>query len=471
MIIGVVVCVVLFALAYQTLVPGRIIDSSAGRPDPEPVEAVRSEQEQVLGLVTAIEPFTPRSITVMLLESGRSERFTMTDITTVQNRHGSTIGFGEVDLGQIVEVVFDADTREMAAISLSGRAWEQQNRSNLNINLEAATITIGNQVYTYSSRTLVLNQGQPFSISLINPEDILTLVGYEDKIWSIRIDSGHGFVRFDNADRVENGTVAVGNITFTALENSRSISVIEGVHRVIIDGQNIDTFVVDVVVRQGETVVVDLADVIFRSGTLQIIVNEPDATILLNGEPAMLENSLVELEFGTHILRVERPGFLPIQQEIELAQSFMRIEINLERDVQEAQILIETFPSESQIFVNGTLTGVSPVTIEVDFGPVSIIARRAGYEDRPLQITVDENSPRQYLMQLFQLPMHPPDLTQPPGGTDLPPPGQLPPLPSDWEPVPSPTIPSDWDEPSLPPPNSVWPPPPEDLPVPPNLFE
>ena len=491
MLIGVVVCITLFALAYQTLVPDRIMAGNPPSADESgQPEFVRLDHDRVLGMVTAMETFGHRVMTVHLLDSGRASRFNMTDTTTVTDRRGNPIAFGEINLGQIVEIDFNASTMDMSSVALSGRAWEQTHRGNFIIDLEAATLTIGNQVYSYSSRTLVLSNNEHFSIGLINPEDTITIVGYDDKIWSIRIEGGHGFIRFANAERIVNGTITIGNSVFVTLEDldNQPVSVMEGTHRVIVNGQNIETFMADVVVRQGQTVVVDLtADMTLRHGTLQLILNEPTADIFINGEQVELENTTVQLEFGTHLLRAEAAGFIPIQEEIVMEQPFMQIELMLARDESAAQILIETFPSDAQIFLNHAYMGNSPITIEVEFGANSIIARRAGYEDQTLNIMVDAASPRQYLLHLVQLPMHLPPFENQPGFNN----NYLPPPPPDVTPIPNQQIPPDWPPPPPPPPPPPlppqqpqqpdwpppppqddefpdWPPRPEDLPFPPG---
>lgn len=455
MIIGVVVCVTLFALAYQTLVPPRITGYTPPPTQNNPSEFVRQERETVTGMVTALNTLGSGSISLHLLDSGRSNQFNMTNTTSIQDRRGQPIGFAELHLGQIVDVTYDVNTRDMSAIALNVRAWEQQ-PSSFGINLENATVTIGNRVYTYSSRTLVLNRGEPFSIPLINPEDIITMVGIDDKIWSIRIDSGHGFIHFYNTDRVIGGTVTIGNTIHTALDDDRPIAVVEGVHRVIVNGQNIDTFVAYVVVNQGQTVAVNLVETALRYGTVQLLLYPPDAAVFINGEPAELDGNIVELEYSTHLLRVEAPGYIPIQQEFDLYQPFLRLEIELERDITGASILIQTFPSDAQVFINDAFVGHSPITVEIEFGNNTIIARRAGYEDRHHHIWVDETSPREFLLPMTQLPMHLPAVSPiPPGGQP-----HLPPMQPGVTPIPSPTIPPPWPE------TQTWPPAPEDLPLP-----
>ncbi|MCL1988352.1 MAG: PEGA domain-containing protein [Firmicutes bacterium] len=456
MVIGVAVCITLFIVAYQTLVqPNAIVAVPQERPpETDLTTFVRPEHEQTLAMITGINLFVPQTVDVHFLESGRSERLSMTETTTVQNRFGSPIGFGELNLGQIVDITFDINTLDLANISISGRAWEEQ-LTNFTINLDNATITVGNQVYSYSSRTLILNRNEPFSIALVNPEDLITLVGFQDKVWSLRVDSGNGFVNFINYDRIVGGTVAIGNSIFRPLDDSGAIPVLEGTHRAIIDGQNIDTFPANIVIRQGETLTVDLANVVFRLGNLQVVVtNQSDATILINGSPAVIENTLIELEYGTHILRVEYPGFIPIQQEITITQPFTRMEFELQPDAPaEALILIESFPTAAQIFVNDAFVGNSPLTTTVTFGNNTITARMLGYEDRIIPIVVDETSARQFLLHLNQiaptLPTLPPPIATAPPGGELPS-TVLPPLPPTMTPIPPPTLEPDYSAPTIP---------------------
>jgi len=450
MIVGVVVCVTLFAVGYNTLVAPRIRAESVATIPTEPeVEFVRAEYEQFLGMITDIDRFAPGGLTIHLIESGRNDRFAMSENTSVVDRRGFPMGFGELALGHIVQISVDPNTGNTAAVALSAHAWEIQ-PSNFNIDLNATTITVGNRVYGYNSNILVLNQGEPTSIALVGRGDSITMRGIDDTVWSVRVDTSTGFIRFDNANRIVEPTVTVGNFIHTTIEPGRLISVPEGLHRVIVNGQNIDTFARDVVVRQGETVGVDLAvESSLRQGTLQLILNEPNASVFLNGMEVQLENTMVEVEFGEYVLRVEADGFLPIQEDIIIEQPFTRLDLNLERDTpaETAVILIETFPSGALISVGDFIVGNSPVSMQIHHGSHTITAQLAGHEERSLHIVVDQTSQRQYLIPLTQIgfqPQPPPALTPTPMPT-MPPGGQqvLPPISPEVTPIPSPTIPAE----------------------------
>ena len=133
-----------------------------------------------------------------------------------------------------------------------------------------------------------------------------------------------------------------------------------------------------------------------------------------------------------------------------MTQTFMRLDLDLVRDVETFQVLVETFPSDAQLFLNGVLVGNSPRTVEVERGINQIIARRAGYEDRPHNFIVDSASPMHILLHLVQLPTQLPPFPSPspfPPGHQEPPtgPGYLPPLPPDWGPIPTPPILEPWE--------------------------
>ena len=426
LLIGVAVCVALFMFALQNFVPPRItgIPEAGVASDRNGNDANgddTAELNHAFGMITAMNTFDPRSLDLLLLDSGRTERFDVTGTTTVRNRHGITIGFSELRVGQIVDVYFGAGARQISTVSLNDSAWERQLSGNFNIDSSARRIVVAGQAYTFSTQTIVRNQqGAPSSISQINPEDTITIVGYQDKIWSIRIDSGKGFIDFANIDHIIEGTVAIGTLIFVPLEEDLVIPIEEGTHRMVIEGQNIERFIRYVSVRQGQTSTVDLTEAESRRGTLQVISNVPTASVFINGELVVLDQTLIELEHGEYTIRLEHPGFIPVQQTFTMNQTIMRIELNLQPDTPGREIAITTNPTGAEIFLDGVFMGYSPIMIRAEFGNRTVVARMAGFDDRPLHFIADANSPNQYFLTLERAVVQQQEPAPPPAVEDLP---------------------------------------------------
>jgi len=418
LLIGVAVCIILFVVAYRNFVPPRVGGDTSPRataspsPNDENDEDIYQDWEDLehaFGMITAMNTFEPRTLDILLLEDGSTQRFSVIEASRVSNRQGTTIGFSELSVGQIVDLYFDVESRNLATVSISNNAWEQQQSGNFTINLENETITLGNQTYSYSNQTLVLNQGARIAIDQITTADALTLVGYQNKVWSIRLESNHGFIQFENIDFIIDGTISIGATVFMNLEDEEPIPLPEGMHRLVVEGQNIERLIRYVVIRQGETAVIDLSELELRHGTIQVITNVQSPAVFIDGSPVALDNTLLGLEFGTYTIRVEHPGYIAIEHSFVLDQTLLRLEFTLEADVPGRNIAIDTIPTNAQIFVDGVFIGNSPLVVRVEFGNRTIVARMEGYEDRPLHFIADENSPAQYFLPLepvWQPPVH-----------------------------------------------------------------
>jgi len=489
LLIGVAVCVALVVFGYQHIIGDSDespFSNIVSRPTttPRPAQIILSDRitsETTIGMIVSMEPFTePRIVTLHLLESGRREHFQVPSSTSVVNRHGTVISFGELSLGQIVDIQFDSNTNDVSSLNLSNRAFMFSNQRGLNFDSDTTKISMGNRVYDLSSQTMILNQGEQPSLSNIKPEDVFTVWGYGDKIWSLRLDSGNGFIHFENVDMVTNAnlTIASANI-FRLLESDTTITMGEATHRILVTGENIQPFHRDVLVRQNQTTTIDLTEVTPLSSNIQLMLNnssgggwvnaatQTDVSVFINGSAVDFAGSFIPYEYGTHTLRVERTGFIPIQQEIDIVVPVQRIEVEMIREIPIARIEIETFPSDAEIFLDHALIGSSPTFIEVENGNYLIVARKPGYEDYRLSIEVTNTSPRRYMITMRQLPAHIPEPTPTP--TPSPTPFDPTPTATPWpdlpphlqEPVPTPVIPQDWDWPSNPadsiiPPELEW---------------
>jgi len=314
-----------------------------------------------------------------------------------------------------VDVHFDIDSRNLAEVSMNDNAWQQQHSGGFTIDVANETITVdGNRHYTFSNHTLVLNQGVRIPIDQITTADSITIIGVQNKVWSILVDSRPGFVQFENIDFIVDGTITIGTL-FMPLEDDEPIPLPDGMHRLIVEGQNIERLVRYVVIRQGETAVIDLSELELRHGTIQVIANVQNPIVFINGAQVTLDNTLLELEFGEYSIRVEHSGFIAVERTFTLEQSLLRLEFTLEADVPGRDIAIDTIPTNAQIFLDGVFMGNSPLVIRAEFGNRTIIARMEGYEDRPLHFIADANSPAQYFLPLEpvwqpQVPDVPPEI-------------------------------------------------------------
>ena len=372
-----------------------------------------------------------RRLTLMDVNTRLSRDFTVLDTAIILSRASSPMTFNDLRIGHILDISYDPREMEIHNINESVQAWERRSRTNVMVDMNSATITIGNESWNFNSQTLVLYQGRTFPIAQIRPIDSVTVSGFGDTAWFVQLDAGHGFLRFTNTDMITNGTLMIGTHLFYALADvTDQLTLSEGTHRILVDGSNIEAFIQYVDIEQGRTVTVNLADVQFRLATLTIIVSPIDADVLINGEIHDVTEP-ASLEFGEHIIRVESPGFYPQEETIVITNVNNNLRFELEEIIVDGQVRIHTTPPNAEVFIDGVFVGYSPITATVRPGEHQINVRMRGHSDMNYLIDVPPLEPgeRPIERHFWLLPaVHPDDLG--PSGPVVPlptdPPAQLP---------------------------------------------
>jgi len=473
LILGVGICLTIFIAVSQAI--GRSPSGGGGnnsnahlqtQPTPPPAlpTVVRPDRRDFTAMVTEIDHFSdPRIITFMDVRDRRIRHFPVADNVSLSTRHGRPMTFGELRIGQLVEVAYDGNNQEVFIINDSVQAWEHRSRTNVQINIEESTVTLGNQIFNFNSQTLITYRGELFSIAQITTNDTITMTGIGDTVWTITVDAAHGFLQLVNADIVVNGRIRVdtNNSTniFRSLEDvTESITLVEGTHRIIVEGANIETFIQDIIIEQGRTYDLNLGEVVLRPARLHLHVQPSYAEIFINGE-LFDGTSPALLTFGEHHIRVESEGYLPQEQTINIYRDVAHIQFDLVRIVRDYTLVIFTTPTNAQVFINNEFIGYSPITRQVHPGTHHITVRLSGHLDSNSSVYVAEGTTEAVTRHLLLSTtmgnewIVPPHTVDPiPTPTPLPaitpPPQGIPGYQIQPTPVPTPSIPSLPIEPS-----------------------
>ena len=456
-LLGVGVCLTVMVVIAQNFLDnppeiGAVPSPTPGFENGPTIPVGSVELRQLTALVEGISLVgASRRLTLMDVNTRLSRDFTVLDTAIILSRAGSPLTFNDLRIGHILDVSYEARDMEIHNISESVQAWERRSRTNVMVDMDTATITVGNESWNFNSQTLVLYQGRTFPIAQIRPIDSVTVSGFGDTAWFVQLDAGHGFLRFTNTDMIANGTLMIGTHLFYALADvTEQLTLSEGTHRILVDGSNIESFIHYVDIEQGRTVTINLADVQFRLANLTIIVSPIDADVLINGELHDVTEP-AELEFGEHFIRVESPGFYPQEETIEITNVNNILRFELEEIIMDGQVRVHTTPPNAEVYIDGVFVGYSPITATVRPGERHINVRMRGHSDMNYLIDVPPLEPgeRPIERHFWLLPAtHPDDVG--PGAPVVPLPTIEPPTieppaptPTPWEtqPIPTPAFP------------------------------
>jgi hypothetical protein len=452
LLVAVAVCILLFVLAFQTI---RRTPIAANTPAPTatvaPNSPIASNPSAILdqryfrsfsGLITGLQNM-PNKITVLNIETDRDLSYDVTGNVNIENRYGNAMAYNELRPGMILEVGFDSQSSALVSLTESTKAWELKSKSNIKIDVATSSISLGNEKYVFNSQTLVMYKDEPYPISQISSVDTVSLTGYGNDVWCVRVEGSHGFLKIENIDKVINGNITVDNSFSRAVTDvTEPVTLVEGLHSVVVQGENIKPFSVTVNIRPDQTETVSLLDVELLPGLLDIVPSEPDSTIIIDGM-AVTGPGPFEVSFGEHSVRVEKDGFLPVEQTVNVSQARQSIDILLSRVVLNAKLWIATIPTPAEVYVDDEFVGNSPLSHELTVGQHTVSVRLTGYNDytQNLNILEGENTQTLVLTPVSSDPFA--QITPQPGGPIVETPVEVPPFnpydPSTPTPVPSST--------------------------------
>ena len=408
-------------------------------------------EQNFTAMITGIS-VSPRSLTLLNIQTGNMEtrELPLAEDAGIVNRQNIALPFSNLFVGMLVEITYDPrEPADIFNIRESVRAREHTG-TNAMVNADNQTISVGHgSPLRFNSQTLVRQGDTPLNINDISPADSITILEYQGVAWHIRRDFSHGFLNVTNFDSIDNGIITVGTRQLLLADINEPITVAEGAHRVTVDGTNIETFIANIVIVQGQTLELSLAGAELRMGNLHIVTVPADAQIFVNGERHI---SPAILPFGEHTIRVERDGYYPYERVVALNTPISNVRFDLEAMRTTATLEIITYPAQAQIFINDVPVGFSTLTRELDPGTHLILARMSGYIDSTLSVTLTAGQNDSRTLTLTPVPYIPipqPDPDPDPGSTDN-------------DPPPAQHIPDDWPHPFPPPP----PPPPVDTHIP-----
>ncbi|MDR1704389.1 MAG: PEGA domain-containing protein [Clostridiales bacterium] len=394
---GVVVSVSAFALMIssfndkaRTAPPAPTRDVGAGLP----LVPAAKEVKQVC-LIKATDPDT-RTFTLYGILDGRTFYMTASGGTVMKDKHGGSLVFAEFKQGDVVDIAYLEDDSVLISIQQSPQAQTFFNLEGVIVDAENNRITVGNKTYIYGPEFVCLYKGKEQDPAALAPEDRVTLRVYKTVAMFMDITTGHGVIDIVHNEYIKDGSVEIGNLTYAKLEESRSFSVPEGIHKVVVKGQNIEIFQRDVTVTGGETVTVDLAGVQMKYGSMYFTSNVPDVYLTVNDNPVSLDDAL-PLLFGLYEIKATAFGYEPFQHTVDLNAPALTVQIEMlptptptPRPVLPETIKYTpiTVPSGAEVYIDDRYVGLTtdpnltdPLSVDVELGQHNVRFVKDGYAD------------------------------------------------------------------------------------------
>ncbi len=336
--------------------------------------------------------------------------------TEILTKTGRSISMQSIVKGEVVDVYYDPASFMVSKVQISDNkeVWENGKVNVFSVDDTTRSITVGSSLYYYKDDIVVVSNEEIISISELTSEDQLIVKGYGNRIVSIIVDKGHGYLSLKGADIFVGGLIDVGGSIVKVIEENMLILVPEGSYKVEVRNNN-TIAEKHVTIIRGEQSIVDFSDIaanVTTTGSLKLNINVSNAALYIDN--IKRENiGVINLTTGTHSIIVTADGYETYSTSVEIETGHKSMDIILEKDnseeattgeeettmeaptIEDETIISEindvtvSGPEGGLVYFDSTYMGIAPVTFDMITG-THVISIIRGTEINSYTVTLAE---------------------------------------------------------------------------------
>ncbi|GMQ56022.1 hypothetical protein AN1V17_04140 [Vallitalea sediminicola] len=344
------------------------------------------EYEKALGVVQKVDSVND-TLTIFNIDSNESAILNMDSAVDIQDEYGSLMTLVQFNIGDMVETKYDKGKMRPEYVHKTARTWKINKIKGAVVDKEKNTITIGNDKYNYTDELVTIFNGSPFDIKELTEEDVVTLLGYKDNVWTIIMENGHGYISLENHSNFIGGILQIGTNKTVDIKDVTLVAVPVGVHDIVVTNEQL-TYETEVMVEKDQRVVINVKDATPRKGMVQFSIVQEGISFSINGETYNDFSEPIPLDYGKYTVKVVKDNYVDWEKELVVNKSFVTFEINLEK--KPTYIHIDS-PVGVDIYIDGNYIGVIPITSPINPGEHTITLRKDGYYSQMHQLVVEDD--------------------------------------------------------------------------------
>lgn len=377
-----------------------------------------------LAIVTNID--TKKSeITFKGIDSNIVYTLTYTGGTRIRSKNGVELLISQVLVGEIVDVYYVQGSQKLIEMQESSKAWENTSVVKWNVDYNLKKITIGSSTYKYDDDIFITSAGHGIAINEISGVDELIVKGVDNKVLSVVVEKGHGFVRLVDDTNMIGGMIEIGTNIMTVITDDMVIVAPEGTHTLTAT-KNGKGGSKEITVSRDEEIIVSLSEFqaeATRYGIVNFTVLPDDAEALMYIDGVKRDYSdILELSYGSHTLILTSNNYDTYQKTITVASSYTNIKIDMSGASTEettdsseetttkgaysteeettvstgtgtyTNTIYIVAPANANVYFDGIYKGTAPLSFTKSSGTHTIVLMKTGYETKVYTVYLDEGN-------------------------------------------------------------------------------
>jgi hypothetical protein len=268
-----------------------------------------SAKNQELYMITALRS-SEETIQLYRYRNGKEYRFSYSMDTVFHDKYGNYSTMSSFYPGKVVYIgSVDSDGR-LSEVTMADAVWQYDAISRFSVDEEGGILRIADSNYRITSETLVFSDDEIVDFSSITENDVLSVIGQDKNVLSVRITTGHGTLALLNTELFEGSYLQLNTNIFAEITPEMTLELPEGEYLLAVAnngwGGNCE-----IQVTRGETVEVDLDEIKGDGpsyGTIKFILDVEDATLTIDGKTIDYSEP-VTLQYGRHSLTASCSGY------------------------------------------------------------------------------------------------------------------------------------------------------------------
>ncbi|MBQ3061493.1 MAG: PEGA domain-containing protein [Lachnospiraceae bacterium] len=255
--------------------------------------------------------------------------FSYTGGTHFTNKYGNALSVNQLYMGMIVEADYVIEDFKLVSLREHNDAWEYKKLRNFSYNKAKNQFVINGQDYRITDDLLVVSTGTMYALSDIISTDVLTVRGIGNRVWSVEITKGHGYLTLEGADELIGGVMYVNDKNHTITENMR-VTLSEGNYTITFSKGKL-TGEKKVYISRFNSTVLDVSDIFDApkgSSQVEFKITPEKAVLYIDGEQRSYGVPII-LEYGNYKIKVVKDGYNTYSGNIQVDDAGEVFTINL----------------------------------------------------------------------------------------------------------------------------------------------
>lgn len=280
-------------------------------------------------IIVEVDP-TGKEIKFQNIETGLRYTLAYDERTYFTGKSEDPMTPAQLKTGSIADIVFQKSEKRLENLELSDEYFTYNYVDSFRVTANGKRMEYLGDKYVIDDFAVIADGNRNLEIAELQEGDIISLYGKDHEIYSISVDSGHGYVRLLNDSYFIGGFVEFGKL-IKPVSEGMLLTVPEGTYNMLISNDGISGQI-EVTVGRNQEVSVDLSgiDTEKKYGNILFALNPSNASVYVDGARVNTSGP-VKMEYGIHQLIVMASGYQTLTEYIKVGSASASVSIELKK--------------------------------------------------------------------------------------------------------------------------------------------